>query len=495
MNKRLIILLGLVMGLVLLSLITVQINWIRNAFMVKEKQFDQMVHQALTEVSNKIAQEETYQIVLDEIYAEIATQQAYSKLATDSIFTGNKQKNNLETAVTQNDTLLENLKRNLKNDQSEVQQKLLLEKQQYLNEVLSRMLTYTPEIEQRLNSNEVEAISNETFLDYGIDITYEFAVIKWNNFIAFQSPEFNPEEQTSIYRVRLYQDDFAKQPNYLDVYFPNKKNFIFRSMAFIGISSGVLTILIVFTFAFTLYVIFKQKRLSEIKNDFVNNMTHELKTPISTISLASQMLGDNSIPNESKNLDRISKIIKQESKRLGYQVEKVLQIASIDRGNLKLNLKTSDLHDVIENVASNFNIQVDAKGGLLIPSLHAETSEVKIDPVHMGNVISNLLDNAIKYTRVTPEILIETQNVGTDIRVSVKDNGIGISRANQKRVFERFYRVSTGNLHDVKGFGLGLNYVKKIIEMHNGVIDIDSEPGTGTTFNFTIPLKNHHKHG
>ncbi len=474
------------MGIVLLTLITVQINWIRNAYYVQEKQFDQMVHQALTEISNKITNEETNRL-LSEALSSYAPYQNFSprnKFLFDT--TSNISLHNNSQI---SDSLQEKLEEDF-NVSEQFERQILFEREKYINQVLTRMLSHTPPIEKRININEIEAIANETFLDYGIDAVFQFAVVNWQNLLILNSSDFNPQDEISIYRVRLFQNDLAgNPPNYLDVYFPNKRNFIFKSLAFIGISSGALTLLIVFTFAFTLYVIFKQKRLSEIKNDFVNNMTHELKTPISTISLASQMLGDDSIPYELKNLGRISKIIKQESKRLSHQVEKVLQIASLDKGNLKLNFKTTSLHEIIESVAGNFNIQVDAKGGLLIPSLHAENDTVKIDPVHMGNVISNLLDNAIKYTPEKPEIYIETQNINDYIQVSVKDNGIGINRANQKRVFERFYRVPTGNLHDVKGFGLGLNYVKKIIDMHQGMIEVESEPGHGTTFRIKIPTK------
>jgi len=459
------------MALVLLSLITVQINWIRNAYHVKEQQFDQMVHQALTDISNIIAREETYQ----QIQSQLSIQEAIAY-------------NNFNVNTQLIDTIKHGSQEELDTFSETPDEAISEEKKNFINKLINNMLTRPPKIEDRISANEVEAITHETLLDYGINISFEFAVIKPNNLYVFKSETFNPEENASIYRVRLYADDYTPESNYLDVYFPQKRNFIFRSLAFIGISSGILTILIVFTFAFTLYVIFRQKRVSMVKNDFVNNMTHELKTPISTISLASQMLGDKSIPDKAKNLERISGIISQESKRLGYQVEKVLQIATIDKENFKLNVKRMNLHDLIETVISNFAIQIDSKGGLLIPSLHAERIEVMIDQVHMTNVISNLLDNAVKYTPESPEVFIETQNIDNTLQVCVKDNGIGISKANQKKIFDRFYRVPTGNVHNVKGFGLGLNYVKKIIEMHGGTIDVESEPDKGTAFIFRLPL-------
>lgn len=479
MNKRLIVILGMVMALVLLSLITVQINWIRNAYIVKEQQFDQMVHQALNDISNIISREETYQQAVTEFSKQNILNNYF---AGKTAISDSTTKNTIGTASAGAAT-----RQTVSSDEDY--------KRQYINEVVTAMMQESPDIEDRLSPNEIEAIANETLLDYGININFEFAVVESNASYIFKSAQFNPQDIFSIYRVRLYPNDFTSQSNYLDIYFPLKRNFIFRSLAFIGISSGVLTLLIVFTFAFTLYVIFRQKRVSEVKNDFVNNMTHELKTPISTISLASQMLGDTSIPNEAKNLTRISGIISQESKRLGYQVEKVLQIAAIDKGNFTLNVKRMDMHELIETVISNFTIQIESKGGLLIPSLHADTTEAMVDQVHMTNVVSNLLDNAVKYTPNTPEILIETQTINGFLTVKIKDNGMGISKINQKKIFDRFYRVPTGNVHNVKGFGLGLNYVKKIVEMHKGTIEVESEVGKGTSFIFRIPLITNTYHG
>jgi two-component system phosphate regulon sensor histidine kinase PhoR len=255
-----------------------------------------------------------------------------------------------------------------------------------------------------------------------------------------------------------------------------------------AITAFILTLFLIATFAFTFYVILKQKRLSEMKSDFVNNMTHELKTPISTISLASQMLSDKSIPVEHKKLDRISDIITEESKRLGYQVERVLQMAKFDQGDLKLLFKEIHIHDIIESVISNFTLQVDSKEGLLIPSLHADNDCVNADSIHLTNVISNLLDNAVKYSSEKPEIFIETRNSNGMLMISVRDNGIGINKANLKRIFDKFYRVSTGNVHNVKGFGLGLSYVKKIVEEHHGTIHVESEPDNGSTFAISLPI-------
>ena len=232
---------------------------------------------------------------------------------------------------------------------------------------------------------------------------------------------------------------------------------------------------------------FKQKRLSQIKNDFVNNMTHELKTPISTISLASQMLKDDSIPVESKNLGYISGIIDDESKRLSYQVEKVLKTALFEQGQIKLKRKELNIHQLIDSVLKNFDIQVKSRQGVIIKKLEAENPVLNIDEVHFTNIIFNLLDNAVKYSDEKPSITVSTRQNGKGIFVSVADKGIGIRKQDQKRIFDQFYRVSTGNVHDVKGFGLGLSYVKKIVEAHQGEIKLRSEYRKGTSFEIFIP--------
>ncbi len=504
MNKNSVIILGFIMGLAILSLISVQSYWINNAFHVKEKQFDQIVLQALNELAIKLQQEETYDLIIDEVYSDfqdsILFQSMNMYLDTildsqigNSSYTEEKNSEQLNSpdSITLYDSLIQTTFLLSNSPQiSKASEKQLIEKRKYLNKVLQRMFSSTPDISKRVTPDEMESILKETLGDYDIDIDFEFMVTRWGNMFAYQTPGFHLMDISSVYKVKLYPDDITSQNNFLHIYFPNRRNYIIRSLGLMGIISGILTVLIVFTFAFTLYIIFRQKKLSEMKGDFVNNMTHELKTPISTISLASQMLGDKSIPNSSKNYNKISDIIFKESKRLGFQVEKVLQMAAIDKGKLSLKNKEVDFHEIIESVAGNFLLQVENKGGLLIPSLHAEQTWVSVDSVHMTNVISNLLDNAIKYTEKTPEIFIETKNKDGYILVSVRDNGIGISKSNQGRVFDKFYRVPTGNVHNVKGFGLGLNYVRKIIEAHKGEIFIESELGEGTIFTFSLPLIN-----
>jgi two-component system phosphate regulon sensor histidine kinase PhoR len=227
---------------------------------------------------------------------------------------------------------------------------------------------------------------------------------------------------------------------------------------------------------------FKQKKLAEIKNDFINNMTHEFKTPISTISLAVEVMKDGDVKKDSGKINRYLNIIQDENRRLGTQVEKVLQMALLDKGEVKLRLDSVDIHGTIEQVLTNLSVQIEQKNGIVNLKLKADKSEIVADEVHLTNIIYNLLDNANKYSPENSEITICTKNLANSLKISISDNGIGMTKDQMARIFERFYRVPTGNLHDVKGFGLGLSYVKKMVELHNGQIFVESKLGEGSKF-------------
>ncbi len=473
MSRKWIWILALFMGLAMISLIFVQAWWIKNAVDVKEKQFDQLINKILSDIANEYQNQETVQQIIDEInpfYFDTSTSVYDNEFKIESEFFFYSKSSGLE--------LTPDLKRKI------------LDRKAFVNNVLSRMLSFNPEIEDRINPDNFEAMIKKAFVNKGIDLDFEYAVTKWNSMLAFKSDSYVPDADAEYYRVQLFPDDLFAKSNYLTLYFPSKKNFIFKSLGYMAVSSILLTVVIVACFAVTIYIIIRQKRLSEIRSDFVNNMTHELKTPISTIYLASQMLGDKTIPDGSKNVDNLSSVIIDESRRLGYQVEKVLQTAIFNKGKLKLKLKEADINEIILGVINNFSIQIKQRNGLIIPSLHGENNILNIDVVHITNVLSNLIDNAIKYCTRDPEIYVETQDYKEYLVIAVRDNGIGINKNEQKRIFDKFYRISTGNVHSVKGFGLGLSYVKKVIEEHKGYIKLESEPYEGTTFKVYLPAKN-----
>jgi two-component system phosphate regulon sensor histidine kinase PhoR len=288
-----------------------------------------------------------------------------------------------------------------------------------------------------------------------------------------------PELSNLAYKVKLFPNDAVQQQQFLYVYFPKKENFIMGNMWSVFGSSILLILMIGGIFYSSINTMMKQKNLSLIKNDFINNMTHEFKTPISTISLAVEVMKDSQLKtNPTKYLN----IIRDENIRLGSQVEKVLQMALLDKGEVKLTHTEVNIHEIIEQVSQNLGVQIEQKEGILDLHLNADNPDFDADEVHMTNIIYNLLDNANKYSKGKPEINIATANIENGIQISIRDKGIGMSKDQLTKIFDKFYRVSTGNVHDVKGFGLGLSYVKKMVDLHNGKMVVTSSLGEGTTF-------------
>lgn len=294
---------------------------------------------------------------------------------------------------------------------------------------------------------------------------------------------YNPE-----YRVTLYPHE-QPAPGELRVYFPNRTNIIWSSLWKNFLGTLLFTSIILFCFAYSLHVIFTQKKLSEMKTDFINNMTHEFKTPIATISLAADSIASPMILGSPDKVKRFANIIKQENIRMNSQVEKVLQMALLDKQDFSLNLSEVDLHEIIAVAIENISLQVEKKEGVASALLEAQKPIVIGDLTHISNIINNLLDNANKYSPDKPEISVQTRNVNNGLEVSIRDRGIGMTKEARKHIFDKFYRVPTGNLHDVKGFGLGLSYVKAMMDAHHGTIEVKSEPGKGSTFTLFFPFQ------
>jgi len=272
----------------------------------------------------------------------------------------------------------------------------------------------------------------------------------------------------------------------LSVYFPQEKLMILNDMIVLPIMSGLFLLILILSFIFTLYSLVRQKKLSELKSDFVNNMTHEFKTPMATISISSEMLVNEDVMQNPEKVKKYAQIIYNENSRLKNQVEKVLQIALMDREDFKLKIKAWDVHDLIQQSIDHFMIQVHNRDGEISARFNARRSIVKIDKEHFSNIINNLLDNANKYSPQRPFIEVTTSNVRKHLRITIKDHGIGIKREHQAHIFKKFHRLQTGNIHDVKGFGLGLFYVKTMMEEMGGRVELKSEPGKGTSVTLVI---------
>ncbi|MFW6226680.1 MAG: sensor histidine kinase, partial [Bacteroidota bacterium] len=287
----------------------------------------------------------------------------------------------------------------------------------------------------------------------------------------------------------LFPNDIFRESVFLNIHFPRKHSYILSQMSLMLAIAVFLILLLIYSFYYTIHTIIRQKKLSEMKNDFINNMTHEFKTPISTISLACQTLNDDDVPKNQELYQDYINVINEENNRLGVMAEKILQTAIIDKGTMELKPEVTDMHEVIKNALDKIRMQVEQKNGRIITRFEASNPVVRADKFHMINVIYKLLDNANKYSLQEPHIEVITRNKTNGLQIDVSDNGIGISKANQKKIFEKLYRVPTGNIHDVKGFGLGLSYVKAILDKHGGDINLQSELKKGSTFSIFIPFQ------
>jgi len=343
---------------------------------------------------------------------------------------------------------------------------------------------------ERVNKHMLDSLLKAELINRGVKATFQYGVFDYdgNGLLVDSLSNINKIRQSG-YFAQLFPNDIIEAPHFLSIYFPHQKGYLLKTMWLMLLTSVLLLIMIVLAFTYTIQTIFKQKKLSEIKNDFISNMTHELKTPISTISLACEALSDKDISNNPSSNSNYVNMISQENKRLGLLVESVLKSAMWDK-DLKLKKENLNIHEIISGVTENIAIQVENKKGKIIKKLAATETEIVADKVHVTNLIYNLLDNANKYSPENPEIIISTENHKQGILISVSDKGIGIKKENLDKIFEKFYRVPTGNVHNVKGFGLGLNYVKAIVDKHGGEIQATSEYGEGTTFKVYLPFKN-----
>lgn len=500
MRKKQIIILGIVMSVALLGLIFMQARYFQTAFRLKKAQFDYLVNKSVGQVLNILDEQVRAKEQAEQ--AANATHEKKGKMVHEVPFGLGMEASvyNMNIVIDYADAPLKygekgssvsdvfGQKGNSKGLLNSIEKSRQALKEKFGKEydlVVVNKEHDTPTLEVQLEEVDFARIIRECLNENGVTNDFEYAVKEKDRFILMSRDFFNSSSDYS-YHWRLSIDEVSGGAT-LFIIFPDKSHDLALSI-YMLLPSLLITLLLVACFVYCIMEIVKQKKLSVIKNDFINNMTHEFKTPIATISLAAQMLKDGAVSHSPESVSRVAGIIRDESKRLTFQVEKVLQTALFTETRMKLKLKNVNLNDVVEGLAAKFSLRVEDKGGKLFCYPKAGQDEVYADEVHITNVVSNLLDNAIKYCAKTPEISVSTSNKGDNIVISVIDNGIGIAVKEQKMIFERFYRVSTGNLHDVKGFGLGLSYVKTIVEAHGGYIEVESEEGKGSCFNVVLPL-------
>ncbi len=363
-----------------------------------------------------------------------------------------------------------------------------LEPSEIVNEVLARLLrdAHRRPIDQRVDFDGLNAMLCYEFTKNGIDLPYDYAVVDAQGMAVYKSRhELNAAD--ARYRQQLFPVENDGDAYFLCVQFLRTDEHLEHLLGILC-PLLILMVLITMTFAFILWYIFSQRRMNEIKNSFVNNMTHELKTPISSISLAVQMLNDPSIKDNATILSHVSNVIGDETKRLGFLVDRVLQMSMFEQGKAVMDLKAVDVHELLQNIADNFLFKVDRMHGRINTQLNAQETVVLADEMHLTNVFYNLMDNAVKYRKHDLMLTIATRNTDDGrLLIVIEDNGIGIAKEHLRHIFDQFYRVPTGNLHNVKGFGLGLAYVARVVNMHNGTIRAESELGIGTKFTIELP--------
>jgi two-component system phosphate regulon sensor histidine kinase PhoR len=342
---------------------------------------------------------------------------------------------------------------------------------------------------QRVHPDVIDSLLQVEFKNHGIHLKFEFGIYDSQDKDFRIIKTSNKEKlQESTLRASLFPNDILGNPLSLMVNFPEKNQYLFNKVWASLLISVLFILMIIGTFSYVVYKIIHQKKVSDLKNDFINNMTHEFKTPIATVSLATEALQEEKVYSSRETMLRYIGVIQQESKRLGSQVEKVLQLASMEKDNLSLSMNSTSLNLLVESAVERAKFQIEEKNGSLKIELLAEDVEIMADETHFSNAIFNLLDNAIKYSREAPEINLLISVINHKVIISVKDSGIGLSKDQQQHIFDKFYRVPTGNLHDVKGFGLGLNYVRYIVEAHRGEIKVESQLKKGSNFSIILPL-------
>ena len=514
MKKSTIWIIAFVMGLSFLALLWQQVSYIEQMAKMKREQFDESVNRSLYQASRNLEMNETLRYLEKDVKETERRAFKQDSMMIDGLDGTVKQSHQFAVAA-DDGTVYSSFELKtfairpanvpkamiLRSDKSSISeaskslQEIVRNRYVYqkalLDEVVYNIL-YTASdkpLKERINFKLLDQDLRAELLNNGINLPYHFTVSTADGREVYRCPDYSDEGSEVVYTQTLFRNDPSPKMGVVKIHFPDMGSYIFSGVRFM-IPSLIFTLVLLVTFIFTIVIIFRQKRYTEIKNDFINNMTHELKTPISSISLAAQMLSDESVGKSPQMLKHLGGVINDESKRLRFLVEKVLQMSMFDRKTAAFKKKELDLNELLENVASTFSLRVEHTGGQIFTEIEAVDSAIYVDEVHFQNAITNLMDNAVKYRKPDEplDLYIKTWNKDDRLCFSIRDTGLGIKKENVKKIFDKFYRVHTGNVHDVKGFGLGLAYVKKVINLHEGDIKCESELGKGTTFTVSLPI-------
>lgn len=494
MNKTRFRLLVFFMSLSLIGIILVQLYWINSSLKGNSEQFKSNVQQALGKTAGKVQEKEKQDFFL--IYGKIADSTGRTPVETDfdkyALRNGKFIPQKSAAGVDNTDTFIGD--EDNKVDATPTEKAKLKDEKRMSALLLYKKVTDKHPIESRVSVGVLGRMLKEELSRFGVDTPFEFAVVSGNGsddngVTHVKSPAFKYIKEFS--QDHAIFDELEVPSRYrLFISFPKKEAYLFSELLGITSLSIVFTLIIIIAYLSAINQLIKQKQISEIKTDFINNMTHEFKTPIATINLALDAIKNPKVFEDKEKVDRYLQMIRDENKRMHAQVENVLQISKLDKKELDIEKGQADIHEIIESAIEHVHLIIEARQGSLTRHFHAQRTTALLNEVHFTNVIVNILDNAIKYSPDEPLIDIYTENVKDFIMIKIRDRGLGMSKTTLKRIFEKFYREHTGDIHNVKGHGLGLAYVKRIIDDHNCHIYVESEKGKGSTFIIKMPLIN-----
>lgn len=527
MNKLFFRLLVVLMSLSLIGIILVQVYWFNTSFQNNDEQFKFHVKQVIGNVADKLQQQEAYSFYDKYNHYKDSTGKIPKKNDLLEFYYVQKNPRTNKTIIYSNSIISEdynisstlfdkkfdserfknfNSKRvtevynNNKIDNSVVQQSLVpdvrIEKSGNLDvldnaqfEIFFKDIASAMPLEERVSKETLEKLIKKELEEYGVNTKFEFGIYSNNLATKIKSDDFK-YDKNATYSIPIFTDNEGNSKYQLLVTFPYKKKFLLSELVSITILSIIFTLIIVIAYSSTLNQLIRQRHISEIKTDFINNMTHEFKTPIATISLALDAIKNPKIINDKEKVYKYLQMIRDENKRMHAQVENILRISKLEKKELDISKESNNIQDVINDAIEHVNLILEDRQGTITSNFDATRTTVLINDVNFTNVIVNILENAIKYSPNVPKIDVFTENVKDMVIIKVKDNGVGMSKVAQKRIFEKFYREHTGDIHNVKGHGLGLAYVKRMVEDHNGQVYVESEKGKGSTFIIKLPLIN-----
>jgi two-component system phosphate regulon sensor histidine kinase PhoR len=520
-EKKLKIIISL-MSAALVGLIAVQIYWIKNAIELEEKLFDYNVNDAMQSVVKKMSQDESAEFVVHKLIKPDSNDVFIIKndyVNKEDVVHREKRRwvSSYNYNVGDSDVVVKMEVRD-RDDSSKVLveintnedgnkigiteirklssvqiDSIKVHKEKFVNEVVDELILLgeTQNVEERIDESELNKNLKINLLNKGISADYVFGVKSEarDTILFVKNSDQISELNKSSYTAQLFPEEVFRSANYLILSFPNRTGYLQRSVSTTLLISLLFIFSIIFLYYKTVHILLRQKKLAEIKNDLINNITHEFKTPISTIALAAEALQEPELNKNKAAIKKYSSMIKQENHRLKNMVDSLLNTALLENGEYSLKESEIDIHSLIQNLVRSNKLRLDTTNAEIVLELRADNHQVFADKLHITNILNNILDNALKYSVYKPLIKISSFNTSDGISISISDNGIGIDKHQQKKIFDTFYRVPTGNIQDVRGYGIGLSYVKKLVEAHGGTITVESKLNKGTTFNLYLPYE------